>query len=162
VINRGFGGAHIAHVNEYLDRIVIPYRPRAIVLYAGENDLGWPSTKTPETVCEDFKSFVKGVQTQSPGIRIYFVSIKLSPFRRGSWERIQAANRLVKEFAVTTPGVILIDITTPMLDANAKPRADIMPWYRLHMTSKGYELWASIIKLALTKDFGFPIVDQPQ
>src|SRR5438552_18868707 len=55
VINRGFGGAHIAHVNEYFERIVIPYKPRAVVLYAGGNDLGWPSRKSPETVFEDFK-----------------------------------------------------------------------------------------------------------
>src|SRR5438552_276299 len=50
VVNRGFGGCHLAHVNRYAERIVVPYRPRAVVVYAGENDLGWPSRKTPETV----------------------------------------------------------------------------------------------------------------
>jgi hypothetical protein len=39
VINRGFGGSQIAHVNQYASRIVIPYRPRVVVLYAGDNDL---------------------------------------------------------------------------------------------------------------------------
>src|SRR5258706_12230310 len=73
VINRGFGGAHISHVNEYLEQIVIPFKPQAVVLYAGENDLGWHSKKTPETVCEDFKTFVKSVQARSPSTRIYFL-----------------------------------------------------------------------------------------
>jgi hypothetical protein len=36
VINRGFGGSQIAQVNHYVARIVINYRPRAVVLYAGE------------------------------------------------------------------------------------------------------------------------------
>ena len=39
VINRGFGGSTISQSNLYLDRIVAPYHPRAIVFYAGENDL---------------------------------------------------------------------------------------------------------------------------
>jgi lysophospholipase L1-like esterase len=156
VINRGFGGAHISHVNEYVERIVIAYKPQAVVLYAGENDLGWPSKRTPETVCEDFKRFVQTVQTRSPGTRIYFVSIKLSPFRRGRWTRIQAANRLIKEFASAAQGVTFLDVTTPMLEANGAPRAELMPWYRLHMTPKGYELWTSIIKSVLTRDSVVP------
>ena len=59
VINRGFGGSQIADVNQYADRIVIPYRPRAVVLYAGENDLLEWRSKSPETVSGDFKRFVQ-------------------------------------------------------------------------------------------------------
>ena len=46
-INRGFGGSELADVVFYADRIVIPYHPRLVVLYAGENDL-WDG-KTPRT-----------------------------------------------------------------------------------------------------------------
>src|ERR1700684_661201 len=35
-INRGFGGSQIYQVNQYASRIVLPYRPRAVVLYAGD------------------------------------------------------------------------------------------------------------------------------
>src|SRR5688572_8430374 len=48
VINRGFGGSQLADSVYYADRIVIPYRPRTVVLYAGDNDLN--SGKTPEVV----------------------------------------------------------------------------------------------------------------
>src|SRR5271165_5563318 len=41
VINRGFGGSRVAQVNQYASRIVLPYQPRAVVLYAGDNDLSW-------------------------------------------------------------------------------------------------------------------------
>src|SRR6516165_8948100 len=54
VLNRGFGGSHLDHVLHYAQRTVLPYRPRAVVLYAGENDLSWPSRKTPDTVFQDF------------------------------------------------------------------------------------------------------------
>src|SRR5207253_1447860 len=39
VIDRGFGGSHIEYVNRWFDEIVAPHRPRAIVFYAGENDI---------------------------------------------------------------------------------------------------------------------------
>src|SRR6266550_4287597 len=38
VINRGFGGSEIADSTVYVDRIVVPYRPKMVVLYAGDND----------------------------------------------------------------------------------------------------------------------------
>src|SRR6476660_1019956 len=39
VIKRGFGGAKLSDCVHYLDRLVIPHRPRLVLLYAGENDL---------------------------------------------------------------------------------------------------------------------------
>ncbi|HEX7631381.1 MAG TPA: hypothetical protein VF388_04550, partial [Lacunisphaera sp.] len=38
-INRGFGGSEMADSAFYADRIVIPYQPRLVVVYAGENDI---------------------------------------------------------------------------------------------------------------------------
>jgi lysophospholipase L1-like esterase len=152
VLNRGFGGCHLAHVLHYAERIVLPCRPRAIVLYAGENDLGFSSRKTPEMVLEDFRRFVALVQTRLPGTRVYFLSIKFSPFRRGRWEAMRTANRLVEEFARGHEGVTFIDTATAMLDAKGNPCARYHPWYRLHMTASGYALWASIVRPVLEAD----------
>jgi hypothetical protein len=152
VLNRGFGGCHLAHVNHYADRILIPYRPQAIVLYAGENDLGWPSKKTPEMVLEDFQAFVDKIQVALPEVRVYFISIKLSPFRRGRWDSMRKANQLIEAFVRERKGTSCIDVAKAMLDQSGKPRADLMPWYRFHMTGKGYELWTSIIKPVLERD----------
>jgi lysophospholipase L1-like esterase len=152
VLNRGFGGCHLAHVNHYAERVVLPYRPRAVVLYAGENDLGWLSGKTPGTVLEDLKRFVATVQEKCPGTRVYFLAIKRSPFRRGRWAAMDEANRLVREFAAEREGFAFIDTGTPMLDAKGDPRPEYLPWYRLHLTAKGYELWASILRPVLEAD----------
>ena len=64
VTNRGFGGSQIAQVHEYASRIIIPYRPCAVVLYTGDNDLSWPWSKTPEQVSGDFKKFVEIISRQ--------------------------------------------------------------------------------------------------
>ena len=60
VLNRGFGGCQIADCTYYAERIVIPYKPRLIVLRAGGNDI--QAGKTPEQVQADFQAFVKRVR----------------------------------------------------------------------------------------------------
>ena len=56
VLNRGFGGSTLADVVYYMDRILLPYRPRLVVLYAGDNDLA--AGRTPERVLGDYRAFV--------------------------------------------------------------------------------------------------------
>ena len=76
VLNRGFGGSQIVDSTYYVGRIVVPYRPRMIVLYAGDNDLA--SGRSPEQVADEFKEFVERVRRDLPAVRIAFMSIKPS------------------------------------------------------------------------------------
>ena len=50
VVRRGFGGAHMEHVLHNARRIVIPYAPRAVVVFVGGNDIG--AGKSAEHVLE--------------------------------------------------------------------------------------------------------------
>jgi lysophospholipase L1-like esterase len=153
VINRGFGGSQLAQVNYHATRIVMPYRPRAVVLYAGENDLSWPWSKTPQTVFADFKSFVALVQGALPQVFIYFISIKPSPRRRRQLPRQREANRLIEEFCRSQARVQFIDVATAMLDKDGEPRAELFAGDRLHPNARCYELWTSIIKPILLRQF---------
>src|SRR5438093_1816424 len=73
VINRGFGGSEISDSVHFADRIVVPYRPTMIVMYAGGNDIN--AGKNPERVAADFKAFVEKVRTKLPETRIAYISI---------------------------------------------------------------------------------------
>lgn len=48
VLNRGFGGSEIADSTFYVDRMIVPYQPRMILLYAGDNDIA--NNKNPQKV----------------------------------------------------------------------------------------------------------------
>ncbi len=51
VINRGFGGSQIADVNEYASRIIIPYRPRAVIRAGADSCwLGFRAHASPRTI----------------------------------------------------------------------------------------------------------------
>src|SRR5919202_6508982 len=39
IINRGFGGSSLPDVIRYADDVIIPYQPKQVVIYCGDNDL---------------------------------------------------------------------------------------------------------------------------
>jgi len=147
VIGRGFGGSQLGDSVRYADRIVLPYEPKTVVLYAGDNDLA--AGKSPEQVCADFKAFVAKIHAKQPKTRIAYVSIKPSTKRWTLIEKIKQANRLIKEFAQSDPRLLYIDIFTLMLGPDGKPRAELLAADGLHLTREGYRLWASVIRPAL-------------
>jgi hypothetical protein len=64
VVKRGFGGSRMEDCAAYLSRLVIPYKPRTVVVYAGENDLA--EGRRPEQVLRSFTRFVEGVRAALP------------------------------------------------------------------------------------------------
>ena len=144
VINRGFGGSAIADSVAFAERIVLPYRPRMVVLYAGDNDIA--AGKPPEQVAADFKVFVRKIQTALPKTRIAFIAIKPSPSRWNLVEKIKAANRMIESFCRRDERLIYIDVFQAMLGADGRPRAELFVEDRLHMNAAGYALWTELIK----------------
>jgi lysophospholipase L1-like esterase len=133
VINRGFGGSQIAQVNHYVARSLINYRPRAVVLYAGENDLSWPWSKSPETVFSDFRRFVETIHSQLPGTWVYYISMKPTPLRWSNWRTVQKTNKMIEDYSRSQERVQFIDVSTAMLDAQGKPRHELFRWDGLHI-----------------------------
>ena len=149
VINRGFGGSQIADSNHFAGRIVHPYKPRQIVLYAGDNDVA--GGKSPETVLADFQQFLKTVRAKLPKVRVSFIAIKPSLSRWKLSGKMAMANSLVRDACGKDKRLDYIDIWQPMLGDNGKPRPDLFLGDGLHLNAKGYALWTSIVKPHLAK-----------
>lgn len=143
VINRGFGGSQIADSVEFADRIVIPYRPKIIVFYAGDNDVA--SGKTPERVLADYNAFVAKVHKALPETRIIFIAIKPSIARWKLIDTIRAANAIVRAATEKEDTLEFLDIDAPMLGADGKPRPEIFRPDGLHMNADGYRIWTDLL-----------------
>jgi lysophospholipase L1-like esterase len=143
VINRGFGGSRMSDCTRYLKRLVIPYRPRLVLVYAGENDLA--GGKSPQDVLQSFTSFVEDIRKELPATRIAYISIKPSPARRALMAEIRETNRLILRYITDGPNLDFIDVFTPMLDADELPRAELFRADALHLNSAGYALWKQVI-----------------
>ncbi len=147
VINRGFGGSQITDSVEFADRIVIPYAPRMVVMYAGGNDLN--AGKPPEQVFADFKAFEQKVHRALPDTEIAYISIAPNPKRWAQVENVKALNQSVADYCTATPKTKFINVFPAMLGPDGLPKPDIFRTDRLHMVDKGYRIWTEIVGKAL-------------
>jgi lysophospholipase L1-like esterase len=156
VINRGFGGSKIPDITHYLDRVVLPYQPRALVFYAGDNDMAAGKVKTPQEVLSAFQEFLAELRKTQPELPVFFVSIKPSQLRWAHWPKMQEANALIQTHAVATPGLFFVDVGSAMLDQNGAIKEGVYGYDPLHMAPAGYALWTQTIKAALEQGLKAP------
>lgn len=144
VINRGFGGSRLEDVNFYFERIVAPYNPKTIVLYAGENDVN--DGIAPEKVLEDFRKFSALVRARFPKAKLLYVSLKPSPSRWKLEANFRKTNELIKTEIAKDNRAVFVDIWTPMLNENGAPRPELFVEDMLHMNEKGYAIWKGVLE----------------
>ena len=147
VIPRGFGGSTMQDLEYFLDRIVIKYKPRAVVIYEGDNDTAYGVA--PEEIVGRLESIVDRVHAEVPEARVYVMSVKPSLARVDVWDKAQETNALSRRFAENHDLVSYIDVANPFLQSNGKVMDDIFIDDGLHLNEKGTQIWASTIKAAL-------------
>jgi len=143
VINRGFGGSTMEDASLFARELVVRYKPRLVLVYAGDNDLA--EGRTPMQVLESFARFANTVRSELPDTRIAFISVKPSPSREKLMPQIRETNDAIAAYLRRLPNSQYIDVYTPMLGADGRPRAELFRADQLHMNDQGYRLWQSLI-----------------
>ncbi|MEO6034690.1 MAG: SGNH/GDSL hydrolase family protein [Verrucomicrobiota bacterium] len=144
VINRGFGGSFMNDSAYFFDRIVAPYKPKLVVIYAGGNDIN--AGKTPEEVFGAFTNFVAKTHQALPKTRVAYISIAPNPSRWSQVQQVKAANKLIEDFTKTDSNLSFINVFPAMLGDDGKPRREIFLKDNLHMNEKGYAIWTPIVR----------------
>lgn len=152
VINRGFGGSELTDAIRYANDIIIPYHPRQIVIYSGENDLAYSDSITPQIVLKRFKTLFNKIRAALPMVPIIYVSIKPSPSRQKLMPRMVESNKLIKQYLQTQKKTVFVDVYHKMLNAKGNPMPDIFLDDNLHMNAKGYHIWQKAIEPYLVKE----------
>jgi lysophospholipase L1-like esterase len=148
VVNRGFGGSHVSDVIYYVERVVLPYKPRAIVFYAGDNDIA--GGKSAQRVAEDYRRFVRLVHARLPAARIVFVTIKPSRSRWSLWPEMSRANGLVRDFCRGDDRLFFADLAAPLLGPDGMPMPELFLGDQLHLSAQGYAVWTRTLRPILS------------
>jgi lysophospholipase L1-like esterase len=143
-INRGFGGSELEDSLFYADRILIPYQPKAVFLYAGDNDIN--KGKTAEIVTEDYQKFVAKVHKTLPKTDIVFLPIKPSLSRWNLWPKMNKSNQAIKALTEANPKLHYLDIPPAMLGSDGTPKKELFIKDGLHLSPEGYQLWSKFVK----------------
>ncbi|UCE48267.1 MAG: hypothetical protein JSW47_22035, partial [Phycisphaerales bacterium] len=144
VINRGFGGSQISDVNYFTDRIVLPYKPKVIAFYAGDNDVA--RGKSAKRVFEDYQKFVRLVHEKLTKTKIIFIAIKPSGSRWSLWPVMAEANRMIEDFSGKDARLYYFDSAGPLLADDGKPDVKFFLKDKLHLNSDGYRAWTKALK----------------
>lgn len=148
VLNRGFGGSELSDVIRYADRVIVKYKPRQVVLYAGENDIATGKQSGQQTY-ERFVTLFQYVRRQLSNVPFVYIAIKPSPSRRQYWTEVNRANQLIEEFLKKQRHTRFVNIRPQMLQPNGQPIGALFKADSLHMNELGYQRWTLALKPVL-------------
>ena len=148
MVNRGLWGSALIDTLRLVDRIVIPYEPRLVVVYAGDNEID--AGITSEDVAIQFERFIKAVHLKLPQTRIVIIGIKPSPQRWLTIDRARSANEAIRTLCSRDDRVAFLDVDGVMLGWDEKPRKELFLDDGLHLSAQGYQLWTILLRPLLT------------
>lgn len=148
VIPRGFGGSVMNDVLHFLDRVALTYKPRAVLIYEGDNDTGRNNIPN-DVIVEQLQTIIDRIHDELPEARVYVLSVKPSVARQATWPIAQDLNERYQQIAAADPLVHYIDVATPFLQADGTVMTDIFVDDNLHLNEKGYDIWAASIREVL-------------
>ncbi|HUO68864.1 MAG TPA: GDSL-type esterase/lipase family protein, partial [Gammaproteobacteria bacterium] len=149
VIARGFGGSSTDDLDYFLDRIVLKYQPRAVVIYEGENDIT-VNGQTPTHVATNMAGILARISAALPNTRVYVISIKATPAHIQYWAGWESwANQLLAALCATDARYTYIDVASHLIDSGGTPIPQYFQDDGVHLTTLGYQVWTSIIRPVL-------------
>lgn len=151
ILNRGFGGSSLPDLIRYVNDIIIPYHPRQIFIYCGENDIAASDTVTASLVFERYKTLHALIRAGLPHTPIVFISIKPSPSRWKFEQVIVETNKKIEQFLRTQQNALFLDVHHAMLNKDGSVNTELFISDQLHMNAKGYAIWQKIILPELLK-----------
>lgn len=148
-VNLGFGWDSTQHVlwrfaNGELDNI----KPKAAMIMIGTNNIGWTSS---EDIATGVKAIVGEIRRRMPATQMLLLGIFPRDEKPDGKNRKQVneVNQMISILG-KTKHVTYIDIGLKFLAADGTFAKDISP-DSVHLTRKGYEIWAKAVDPILTK-----------
>ena len=147
-VNLGFGGSTLAACVWFFERIMAPYHPKKIIIYAGDNDLG--DGRHPEEVFIFFQQLMVKINKHFGDIPCYFVSLKPSISRWNLVNAFRYTNSLIEKEITQYNNWHFINVFDKMLDDGGKLKNEYFAGDGLHLSEKGYQLWKEVINTAIS------------
>ncbi|WP_169713991.1 GDSL-type esterase/lipase family protein [Oceanicoccus sagamiensis] len=160
VVARGFGGAKIIDLSYYVNRIVSPYQPKAIVVYIGSNDFTAAYGNTPKSLEQAkplYLQLVDRLEEAAPDAAIFIVALKPSTHFWALWPEFTVVNQYLQQLAAGREGVFFIDANAGLFTEQAEPNPDLLLFDGMHNNDEGYAVWGAAIKSVVLEAIKYPL-----
>jgi len=160
-LQRGIGGAQVAEIAYYAETLITRHDPRAVVVYAGTNDIS--AGVAVDTVIERLRCLRWRIGSALGWDRpLLLIGITPNPARWGHWGLSEDFNEAAAALAASDPALTFIDVATPFLAQGSPPPDELFVSDGLHLSDSGYALWDSVIRPAVEAAVSpRPAVDAP-
>lgn len=152
-VNMGFSGDRTQHVLWRLDNGNIDgISPKVAVIMIGTNNSN-RDDNTAEEIADGIIAICKKLRAKLPEMKILLLAIfPRSPKPCPQREKITKANKIASKIA-DDKMIHYLDIGPKFLQPDKSISKEIMPDY-LHLTPKGYQIWAEAIEPIIVKLMG--------
>ncbi len=142
-VNHGFGGSITSELVQNAKSLVLRHKPEVLVIYEGDNDLAVGFST--EEIANKYQELFDLLSRELPRTKVFCLSVKPSPSRMILIEKQRECNKLLEALCKKYSTVQFVDMFSPLLDENGKPRLNDYQEDRLHLSEKGYARWNSVL-----------------
>ena len=143
VHNYGVGGSRMNHAADlFVDHLVIPFKPRAVILNEGSNDIR--AGIKPDKILENFRNFHSKLHYALPKTRLYVIGVVPNPNKKIAKDLLKTNDLLSKECAAHQTYMKFIDVTG-LIGDDGKTNEKLFKSGDIHMLPTGYAVWKSQI-----------------
>ena len=153
--NFGIGGDRTQHViwrlqNGELDGI----KPKVVQLMIGTNNSNG-SDNTAEEIADGVKGIIDEIKKKSPSTKVLLLAVfprntgKDDAVKKIQKDKIDKVNSIISKLDDGGKSVKFLDIGSKFKDASGALPKELMP-DQLHLSEKGYEIWANAVEGVIT------------
>lgn len=147
--NHGIGGTTAEEWGDsLLERLVLPYSPKAVVYYVGVNDI-INKKKSGAYTGEKIQILFDRTHQYLPNAHIFYVLINKLPSYEANQPDFDVTNQVALDYEASHDYLTCIDAGKGLLKTTGRPNAAYFISDGLHMSKYGYVIWGGAVKKAI-------------
>ena len=149
VINCGFGGSRIFDSVYWLEDLLHGLEPRALVVFAGTNDITGDRPRDADYMVTMFDALVARLRALGHDVPLLYIAISPTPSRERHLDLVLEVNRRIAARCAEDQQLHFVDTATALLKADGRPDPKWFVADQLHLNADGYASWTATIRPAL-------------